>query len=34
MFFNRSTMTAIITTLLTIAVVSRIPQVRALVFGP
>jgi hypothetical protein len=33
MLFNRSTMTAIITTLLTIAVVSRIPQARALVFG-
>lgn len=33
MLFNRSTMTAILTTLLTIAVVSRIPQARVLVFG-
>ena len=33
MLFNRSTMTAILITLATIAVVSRIPQARVLVFG-
>lgn len=33
MLFNKSTWTAIIVTLATVAVVSRIPQARALVFG-